>query len=132
MKAAAGLPDAVHAFTLCREETEMKLIWTFCLLIILEIVLIGAIACPRLVYDTEFTKALSAYYQNPTNETKDKREKEGGRVRRTMMFVDMLIGSAVVVNSIALWRTGQKMATKAQQGTPPNPHSPSAQGAGGC
>jgi hypothetical protein len=110
----------------------MKLIWTFCLLIILEIVLIGAIACPRLVYDTEFTKALSAYYQNPTNETKDKREKEGGRVRRTMMFVDMLIGSAVVVNSIALWRTGQKMATKAQQGTPPNPHSPSAQGAGGC
>ena len=110
----------------------MKLIWKLCLLIILEIVLIGAITCPRLVYDTEFSNALSAYYRNPTNETKDKRDKEGSRVRRTMLFVDMLIGSAVVANSIALWRTGKKMTTTAQQRTPPNPHSPSSQGAGGC
>ena len=110
----------------------MKLIGKLCLLIVLEIVLIGAIASPRLVYDTEFTKAFSAYYRNPTNETKDKRDMEGSRVRRIMMFVDVLIGSAVVANSIALWRTGKKMTTKAQQRTPPNPHSPSAQGAGRC
>ncbi len=104
----------------------MKLIWKLCSLIVLEILLIGAIASPRLVYDTEYTKALSAYYRDPTNETKDKRDKESSRVRRTMVFVDMLIGSAVVVNSIALWRTGQKMVIKAQQRTPPPPHSPSA------
>lgn len=116
---------------MCREETEMKLIWTFCLLIILEIVLIGAIASPRLVYDTEYTKALSAYLRDPTNETKDQREKEGRRVRRTMMFVDMLIGSAVVANSIALWRTGKKLTKEAQQRTPPNHRSPSAPVVGG-
>ena len=110
----------------------MKRIWKLCLLIVLEILLIGAITSPRLVYDTEYTKALSAYLRDPTNETKDKRDKEGRRVRRTMLFVDMLIGSAVVANSIALWRTGKKLTTEAQQRTPPNPHSPSAQAAGGC
>ena len=109
----------------------MKLIWKLCSLIVLEILLIGAIASPRLVYDTEYTKALSAYYRDPTNETKDKRDKECRRVRRTMMFVDMLIGAAIVANAIALWRTGKNMATTAQQRTPPNPHSSPAQGAGG-
>lgn len=106
----------------------MKLIWTLCLLIVLEILLIGAITSPRLVYDTEYTKALSAYLRDPTNEIKDKRDKEGHRVKWTMLFVDMLIGSAVVANSIALWRTGKKLTTKTQPGSPPNPHSPSTPG----
>jgi len=96
----------------------MKLIGKLCLLIVLEIILIGAIVIPRLVYDTEYSKALSAYYRNPTNETKDKQDKECSRIRRTIMLVDMLIGSAVVANSIALWKTGKKMITKAKQDGP--------------
>jgi len=92
----------------------MRLIGKLCLLTTLEVVLIGAIISPCLVYDTKFTEAYSAYYRNPTNKTKEKLDKERIRVGWTMMFVDMLVGTAVLANSMVLWRTGKKMVIKAQ------------------
>ena len=94
----------------------MKLIWTFCLLVILEIALVGGMISPRLVYDTELIKAIGAYHRNPTNETKEKRDEESSRARRTMMSLDMIMGSVAVLNSVAIWRTGKKIIIKAQQG----------------
>lgn len=103
----------------------MKLFATFALLVVLELVLVGAVVCPRLVDDTKVAKAVAAYHRNPSAETKADRDKEGLRVKRTMMLFDMLLGALVVINTVAVWRTGKKLRAQVMKGPPPNHTSPS-------
>lgn len=75
----------------------------------------AALFCPRLVDDWRYASALSNHHRNPTQETKATQEREGARVRRELVLVDLATACLLVLNTFLLRLTVRRILKRHSQ-----------------